>query len=290
MFILDGFCEKELVEKRKWFISYWKEVLCTRFVQAPQSFQEDFPDLIEDFVNNKDHGLAHAGDVWILAAQFASLIGEELGNFPKSKIDFLIEEACVFHDAGRFFIPRKNHPRYKEMRESAIKLHHVVGVDLAINLGCRSLIVANAIRCHDFFNKGITPNMKPPDYLIGEVIRAADKMTLSPCEEVDRYWAIGKRVGTPFFLPDISLEERTSPYLFNAKDQLNYFLAMLLLSPEDFCHPVLQKAYKSWEKGKGEAMKRILVIAREDVGLKGKAFQALSHVIDEWKKATNCQW
>jgi len=290
MFILDGFNDKELQRKKEQFISFWKEALGERFAKAPKSFQGDFPNIVERIIENNDHGLAHAATVWISAKQLTSLIEGGLGNFPPSKINSLLEEACIFHDAGRFFVPREDHCRYKEMQEKAIKEHHIAGVDLAMNLGCKSFVVTNTIRCHDFFNKKITPHVPSPRFLLGEVVRLADKISLPPSQEVDRYWETGKRLGTPFFLPDISLKERTSCYLFASRDQLNYFLAMFLLSPQDFSHPVLQEAYRSWEKGKREAMERILTIAQKEVGLKGETLRTFLRVIDEWKKATNCQW
>ena len=76
--------------------------------------------------------------------------------------------------------------------------------------------------------------------------------------EVERYWETGKRLGTPYFKNDISIQDRIDfsfprikEYIKSGKfDEFTFFLALISMSPQDFANPHLGKIYTEWAKTK----------------------------------------
>ena len=70
---------------------------------------------------------------------------------------------------------------------------------------------------------------------------------------------------------------------------------MLVFKPEDMGHPVLEKIYTEWEKGKPEAVDEIIKIAEEECPFKSPVLKknyldALRMTIYSFKKAKGLTW
>jgi hypothetical protein len=160
----------------------------------------------------------------------------------------------------------------------------------------RAQMIIAALEDHDFFNERFDGRPKPKvfsDYVISEFFRAADRISNSPLGEVERYWQTSQRFKTPFFLPQITIEERcqfNSAELKDPVDALCFLLPMLCMKPSDFSFKLIRMRYADWENdptdGKEVAVKRILEIAKEE----GYKVQAVAEAIKAVKEEMGVSW
>lgn len=138
-------------------------------------------------------------------------------------------------------------------------------LDLIENIG-------DYIRNRDFYSVRLTGNYSEPKSMEGQIARLANHTSTDMVSAVRRYWQKGKRLSTPYFLPDVTFEQRTEfvfprleEYRTEGKaDELAFLLAFLSLSSEDFQHPKLGQMYAEWAKDKDRAIEEMLRIAREE--------------------------
>ncbi len=223
-----------------------------------------FCDPIELFMKNEDHGFSHSLAVFLRASEIAALTGCPVNMFVIATLSFL-------HDFARFFVPDPSEKQAQSIEKETQRLHPQYGQELVwqldfSNFGSISEAIkdqiAKGIGLHDIFHRRFLE--KYPQLLLDcnqiSIFRLADKTFLTPADEARRGIETGKRRGTPFFLPDLSLKERLEANLEKtyALDELTFLLIVLGISPEDFFVEPLMEIYRRWEKGKPEAIEVIL--------------------------------
>lgn len=181
-----------------------------------------------------------------------------------------IEVMCVFHDAGRFLVPLETAPNYAKRKKKGRALHEYAGALLAEIFEYSHPIVREGILRHDFFNHDFDKRTKPPVSLEAQILRAADKTSVAPADEIERYDEYRRKLKSPLFNRDTPIEFRLN-WNFSLKhdprtDQLCYFFVVLALRPEDFIHPVIQEYYRDWSRQKKAAVDKILEIVRKNQG------------------------
>ncbi|MFA6514551.1 MAG: hypothetical protein WCT50_04680 [Patescibacteria group bacterium] len=139
-----------------------------------------------------------------------------------------IEIAAIFHDCGRF-----NETGQVIAEEQ--KYHHILSAKRAeifcANVGLNIIIpnVKEAILCHDFQNKRLTPELTSPKSIIGKIVQSSDQMGWFHPNSIARTLAFNKALGSPFYNPQIPLKERLiwAPGVKEARDSLTVMLGQL---------------------------------------------------------------
>ncbi|HNP74938.1 MAG TPA: hypothetical protein PKL09_01090 [bacterium] len=225
---------------------------------------------VEDFFANQDHGFAHSVKVWRrcqtlinhcpnLCASF--LWGRRwIFNQAEKYLRDLLLWSSIFHDFSRFCgCHFSNHQTY--------------GADLAV-AACRVMgkeMIQSEIRAvlyqHDYFGQVVNGDL-PLDtqaYPLAELFRLADKTSVSPVEEVERYWQTSKRYQSVFFDPNIPDATRFN-LAVNEKERadcLTWLLLIFALQSTDFLFAETADAYAYWARGKREALDSIGRLAQQ---------------------------
>ena len=222
----------------------------------------------DHFLESNDHGLPHASRVYLKVLEILERFSEEdqriINNTER------LQAMCVFHDSGRFLVPIKSAQNYAKRKRKGQVLHEYAGVLLARVFGYSDPVIREGILRHDFFSSDFDPGKKPPISLEAQILRAADKTSVAPADEIERYDQYRRKFNFPLYNRDTDIEFRIN-WNFSKKrdprtDQLCYFFAVLALRPEDFLHPVLQEYYREWSRQKKAAVDKILEIVRKDQG------------------------
>lgn len=246
------------------------------------AFLPQYAEQTRRFWRDQDFGFVHSYQVW----QAAWTLARQIEKREQRSLDAeIIEQLAIFHDIGKFF---------QELHSlENISLAETVYQEYAAAGGVREEVraaVLDGIRGSDFYNIRLDPSGHPPRTLEGEIVRAADKMQDNLVAKVDRYYDYGvcKR-GAPFFLPTVTLEQRSQFSFENfLGDQLNVILSLLGLRPTDFTHPLLQETYRRWSlPAKQAAVQRMLDLARE-VGEPEEHQAQISAIIVWYRKTFDC--
>lgn len=133
--------------------------------------------------------------------------------------------------------------------------------------------IHNMLVQHDYLCPLVDGRPLPPvllDNPIAEIFRLADKTSVSPEEEINRYYLTGKRltkeqsVGT-FYNPDITFEERIDfKNSLQKKEFLPFFLALFAIQPADFFFAETAELYRRWALGKSKAARRIIELGHQE--------------------------
>ncbi len=228
-------------------------------------FQANAEVAVGEFYANDDLGYAHSCAVYNrlkeIAEQSPRMIRlmTDQEKLSDRQAGCLFTWAAMFHDLMRFFgfgTPDHEVPAAKLARAAFSG-----ELDL-----CDSL--AKAVICHEYLCP-IADGKELPILFqkspLAEMFRLADKTSLSPADEVDRWWKRGKRYGTKFYdlyLPD-SIRFNL-PHNYELRDQLTYLLMLFAVQPSDFYAHEAAEIYRQWALGKAEALCRVTVIAREE--------------------------
>jgi len=245
----------------------WERRLTKIFSKFPQEIRELYASEFNHSLNSNDHGLPHAANIYGKIIEIIERFSEE----ERREIDIeRLEAMCIFHDAGRFLVPIESAPNYAKRKRKGQVLHEYTGVLLAKIFGYSDPVIREGILRHDYFSADFDPGKKPPVSLEAQILRAADKTSVDPADEIERYDQYRRKFNFPLFNRDTPIEFRLD-WNFSLKrdprtDQLCYFFAVLALRPEDFIHPVLQEYYRDWSRQKKAAVDRILEIVRKDQG------------------------
>lgn len=244
---------------------------------------------MEMFLENADHGAEHIFHVYTKANEIADIVKHKTGQ----RIDpAMLYVMIALHDAGRFHMEKPEATdsdadkiRKDAKAKKADSRHELYGVaqfKFALAKLKKAWIsmdpikeqkIAEYIYNHDFMNAQLNGGKyHEPSSLEWQISRLADRISTPAIPEIERYWATGKRMGTPFFNKDVSFEERKKftfqhigQYAKQGKlDEFMFFATLLAVKPEDFSHPVLQEIYREWEPQKKEAAERILTMAQEE--------------------------
>lgn len=215
---------------------------------------------VEDFFRNQDHGHAHSLGVYEKSLEILERSPNVKRNatrsFSTEEIRHLLFAGAVFHDLARFF-------GYYTWE------HELAGAELARSVfACtHGQTLYEMIVKHDYFSPLTDTDAMPVEVLsepLPEILRLADKTSISPEQEVDRWWECGQRYGTPFFNPELTDEVRFDLKRNNAqRDQLTHFLLLFALQPSDFYSYEASSYYGLWAQGKEGVVAKILKLAGE---------------------------
>ncbi len=275
-------------DKRKqlWlaFIKKWKRHFSAHLPGLSRNAEKHYGGALSDFLRSRDHGLLHMADVYVRSIEI-------LERFPSDEREHIsvwrIELISLFHDAGRFVVPIKTARNYAKRKRKAEILHEYAGALLAQAFGFKDPVVREGILRHDFFSAEFDLRTKAPQAIEAQIVRLADKTSISPAGEIMRYDEYRKTFNFPLYHPQTSFAFRKKWNFSYARDprtdQLCYFFLVLALRPEDFIHPVLQEYYREWSLLKREAKDKIIAIVHEERG--EKQAQDVSRLIDQYQAA-----
>ncbi|TAN58112.1 HD domain-containing protein [Patescibacteria group bacterium] len=255
--------------KKFCFKMKWERRLEKKFSKFPLEVKERYAEEFDHYLKSNDHGLPHAANVYGKVLEILDRFSVE--EIREMDIDIeRLEAMCIFHDAGRFLVPVESAPNYAKRKRKGQILHEYAGALLAEIFGYNHPIIREGILRHDYFSQDFDPGKKPPVSIEAQIIRAADKTSVDPADEIERYDEYRRKFKFPLFNRDTPTEFRLD-WNFSFKrdsrtDQLCYFFAVLALRPENFIHPVLQEYYRDWSQQKKEAVDKILEIVRKDQG------------------------
>lgn len=250
--------------KKFCFAMKWEHRLEKKFSKFPPEVKEQYAREFNHYLKSNDHGLPHAANVYLKVIEILKLFLEEEIDIER------LEAMCIFHDAGRFLIPQESAPNYAKRKKKGRTLHEYAGALLAKIFGYNHPIIREGILRHDYFSADFDKRTKPPVSLEAQILRAADKTSVAPADEIERYDEYRRKFKFPLFNRETPIEFRLD-WNFSLKrdprtDQLCYFFAVLALRPEDFIHPVLQEYYRDWSRQKKAAVDKILEIVRKEQG------------------------
>lgn len=261
--------------KKLCFVMKWERRLTKIFAKFPQEIREQYAPEFNHYLTSNDHGLPHAANVYGKVLEILDLFSA--GEIREMDIDIeRLEAMCIFHDAGRFLVSSDSdsddvlHKKHLKRKRKGQTLHEYAGALLAKVFGYSHKKIREGILRHDYFNADFDKRTKPPVSLEAQILRAADKTSVAPADEIERYDEYRRKFKFPLFNRDTPIEFRLD-WNFSLKrdprtDQLCYFFVVLALRPEDFIHPVLQEYYRNWSRQKKAAMDKILEVVRKEQG------------------------
>ena len=219
---------------------------------------------VDEYFSNEDHGYAHGLTVYKKGLEILRLSPNIARNaaaiFSSSEVDNLLFIGAMLHDIGRFLMcDHQQHERLGAELVQAI-------FDLPHYRSPHSQELYDMIVRHDYFSPVTGEGDMPAELSkpLPEVLRLADKTSVSPELEVERWWACGQRYKTPFFNPELKDEVRFDLKHNNAeRDQVTHFLLLFALQPSDFYSYEAATYYGLWAQGKGLAVASIMRLARE---------------------------
>jgi HD superfamily phosphodiesterase len=185
--------------------------------------QDTFKDepWVKVFLTDSHHGLKHGDQVRLSALKLLdklsviekqTLISEMKAIGDWDQVDsavLIVSIAAIFHDCGRF-------NDRGEAIASEQGAHHIVSA-MRTKIFCKQQnlmllypAVEEAVLCHDFQSKQLTPELNSPSTITGKIVQSADQMGWFHPDSINRTLAFNKSFGRPFFDPEVSLEERLS--------------------------------------------------------------------------------
>jgi hypothetical protein len=232
-----------------------------------------------NFWNNKDHGLEHEYNVYCRARE----IGDEREIINEKKIrKYLFYPMAMFHDLARN-ISYPEHDMQKQRKEKRNdNLHELYWAKLFSSISHRfwkqlSEDDRNAIIDYLCNHDYMTPKLNgkkfhEPMSIEGQITRLADRTSVSPVQEVERYWITGKRLWTPLYLPEITEQQRKEfsfekiwEYSKNKLiDQCMFFACIFAVQPDHFSDETLQQIYANRLPERGYAIQRVREIAQSE--------------------------
>lgn len=229
-----------------------------------------------EFAENNDHWFEHSFHVYLKALEIAAILKVKWYKISLYKIFAM----AFMHDSGRFHISEKN-PKKRERCEKRHNKCGIAQVRLAkIKLQSKWILLweefwkelNDYIENHDFLNNRLDPNYKEPESIEWQIVRLSDRISTDIETEIERYWETWKRLHTPYFIEDISFEDRVNfnftkvwEYIKSKKfDEFTFFLALISVSENDYINPDLQEIYKSWAASKDIWIQKILDIWRKE--------------------------
>ncbi len=183
--------------------------------------QKAFPDdlWVEVFLADTHHGFTHGDQVRVAGMKLLEnltisekedLLKEVSGVFKKDVFDWaiiIVSIASIFHDCGRF------NDQGKFIVEEQ-KSHHILSARRAkqfcdyLNVPRIIPFVEEAILCHDFQSREITPYLNSPSTFVGKIVQSADQMGWFHPESLKRTIDYNEALGNPFFDSKISFADR----------------------------------------------------------------------------------
>lgn len=253
----------------------------------------ELPEAVYNYWHNGDHGLRHSQKVLQRCKELLEVCPNMLRLCHHQDVEFkvasaLINWASILHDIARF------------TSNCAGFDHQIVGAELADNCFRTeideeiSALLHGMIRHHDYVCEFVDGRMLPLEFLdnpLSEIFRLADKTSLSPKDEIARYYQTGKRFDNPFFNAEMTKQQRLD---FNDEpenwDYVKYFLLFFATQPSDWFFGETRDIYRSWSEktagGKIEAMSKVIELAHREK-LSHQQFSQLFDVFDQFFRKFN---
>lgn len=241
---------------------------------------ENFYSALVEFETNTDHGLAHSHLVFDRSlevidgcpniARIMSFSGLE-----NQQITALLSWASLLHDFGRF------------LGYDLIE-HQKFGAELAKQIfagQAEVTLLMEMLANHDYICPLVDGQALPLPLLfnpLAEIFRLADKTSLAPAEEIERYYLTGKRLGGVFYNPALTLDQRADfSFSLQQKEFLSYFLVLFAIQPTDFFLSETAELYRRWAEGKKDAVHKINLLALAEK-LTPDQFVEIEKIIDDF--------
>ncbi len=210
--------------------------------------------VVNEFYKNTDHGFAHSVNVYNRAKKIAEDIAmhDQMFNDIKDETIHILKWSAIFHDISRFYGKNKNRGFISKALVEDVFFYKNDPAKTAIFL---------CIERHDWFNTRIDGEL--PDKFkrnpIVDIFRLADKTSISPLDELKRYYKTGKKYNTIFFNPNIPISRRFE-FKDNLKerDMITFFLLIFIMNENSFFFNATRRIYMEWAINKEDLKKYIV--------------------------------
>ncbi len=231
--------------------------------------QSEIRTVIERYLNSGHHGFQHTQAVYARIIQVIKNCPNvwRLAQKDLSEKDCfrLLFQAAVFHDFSRFFkgVSYQNHERKSaELVEDIFR-----DESFEFQRALKQIIIR-----HDYFCPLVDGEPLPVELMapLPEIFRLADKTSLLPEKEIERYYLTGREFGAVFLDPGLTDGVRFN-FQDNLKrrDQITWFLMLFALEPENFCYQEISFCYFQWSRGKLGAVAKIRKLAQQEQDING---------------------
>ena len=234
------------------------------------------PDLwLKVFLNDSHHGFTHGNQVRLSSLKLIENLnssekklflqeGRAISLMNSNQLaTAAVEIAAIFHDCGRF----NNEGKVIAVEQ---KYHHILSAKRAKffceNNNFKIIIpyVEEAILCHDFQSRKLTPSMNPPKTIIGKIIQSADQLGWFHPDSLYRTLEFNKAIGNKFFDSSISLRYRLLWVpMTKSGDALTVMLSQLF-GPTEEDRFGIKYARDKVQKYKTDLKNNILKIAQDN--------------------------
>ncbi len=171
------------------------------------------------FLNDNHHGFLHGNQVRLSALKLidnlnpvekARLLqeGQEISEAnPEQYAKLAVEISAIFHDSGRFnkdgAVLASEQADHQILSAQRAEMFCVDNKLADINTS-----ISEAILCHDFQSKELTPDLQAPQTIIGQIVQSADQMGWFHPDSINRTLSYNEALGVPFYNPKINLADR----------------------------------------------------------------------------------
>lgn len=255
----------------------------------------------EEYILNKDHWFEHSFNVYNKALEISYILKQKWYDIDYIKIFIM----SFMHDSWRFHI-NSNNPKKRQKCERKHNKCAIWQIRLAKSKLSKRWIefdkkfwdeIFDYLDNHDFLNDRLDPNYREPENIEWQIVRLSDRISTDIETEIDRYWETWKRLKTPYFIKDISFEDRINfdftkigDYIkWNKFDEFTFFLALISISENDFSNKDLKELYKKWSNSKNLAINKILLIWKLE-WYSDSDLEKMKKLIDDYIKHFNIKF
>ncbi len=219
-----------------------------------EDFIKDTDFAIDDYCINDDHGRIHSIKVYERCIEILTSASENDNcRINCNETRNVLKWSAVFHDLSRFYGADSNN-------------HEIISKEIVKNIffDVNDYVKSEILLCierHDWFNLEMSGGLedKFKRNPIVDLFRLADKTSLPPVEEIERYYKTGRRYKTQFFNPNLSIERRFDlKNNFEDRDAVTYFLFLFKLNCDSFFFNTTRRLYKKWATEKENAKNYII--------------------------------
>lgn len=230
----------------------------------------------------EDHGFPHNLNVFNRALECLekcpnlSRLMQSRDN--REKTTYELAWASTLHDFYRFLgADFASHQRLgAELAKRLFKKRHPIEADNIFSM----------LVCHDYLCPLVNGQLPLPSVFLGnplpEIFRLADKTSVSPAEEIHRYYLTGKRLNAVFYNPQITFDQRIDfKWSLKQNEHLAFFLVFFAIQPTDFFFTETSELYRQWAQGKQEAAYKIIELGSQE-GLGRDDLLAIKEIISRF--------
>jgi len=248
-------------------------------------FVKDTTNAIDEFFTNSDHGYTHSINVYKRSREIIYSIREEDHKSKIDKTEYInIQKwAAIFHDISRFYgASGIEHKRISKEIANNVFYQNNIGED-----GFIKSMVLLCIEKHDWFNLNISNGVEKEVRMnhVIDIFRLADRTSLSPKEELERYYETGKRYKTPFFNPELSMHDRFDfKNNYKKRDIITHFLLIFIFNEDYLFFSTTIRLYNEWAEDKEELKLYITDIICKDEQLPEEQIEMIRKILKGIRK------